>query len=193
MKIGVIAVQGAVSEHVEVTKRALEEIGISGEVFYMHGPQEVDAIIIPGGESTTITALMESTGLLDFVKNFEGPIMGTCAGLIALSKEGAGDAKKTGQPFLGKLNCRVNRNAFGRQRESFEADLNIPFLDAPFRGVFIRAPAVEEVFEGCNVICKFEGKIVGVEQGNVLGLSFHPELADDIRIHKYFLNKIGNQ
>ena len=191
MKIGVIAVQGAVSEHVEVTKKALEELGIQGEVFYMHAPQEVDAIIIPGGESTTITTLMKSTGLLEFVKNFTGSIMGTCAGLIALSKGGAGDAKKTGQPFLGKLNCRVNRNAFGRQRESFEADLNISFLEEAFRGVFIRAPAVEEVFEGCSVVCRFEEKIVGVEQGNVLGLSFHPELAEDLRIHKYFLNKIG--
>lgn len=185
MKIGVIGVQGAVSEHIEAVNAIRP-----GSAFWMRAPEEVDGFIIPGGESTTITNLMKSTGLWDFVKSSGKPIMGTCAGLVILAKEGARDAEKTGQELMGLLNCKVNRNAFGGQRESFEAELDVDFLDEPFSGVFIRAPVVEEVYPGCKVICKFEDKIVGVEQENVLGLSFHPELAGDLRIHEYFLDKI---
>lgn len=199
MKIGVIGVQGAVSEHISALNNSLAELGIKGKTLWLRKPENVDAVIIPGGESTTITELMQDSGLWDFVKEraLKGmPVLGTCAGLIVISKAGVGsDVEKTGQPFLGLLDCKVNRNFFGRQRESFETELNISFLDSKFKGVFIRAPAIMETFGTVKVVSKieqgdFKGTIVGAEQGNILGLAFHPELAEDLRVHKYFISKI---
>lgn len=183
MKIGVIGVQGAVSEHIDCVRK------LGAEVIWMRTPDEVDAVIIPGGESTTITNLMQITGIWNFLKECEIPIMGTCAGLIVLAKEGGKDFEKTGQPLLSKLNCKVDRNAFGRQRESFEADIELKKIGR-FHGVFIRAPAVVDAYDGCDVLATFEDRIIAVEQGNVLGLAFHPELANDLRLHKYFLSKV---
>lgn len=194
MKIGVIGLQGAVSEHVEAAKLAMEKLGIEGEVIWVGKPQHldgVDGVIIPGGESTTIGRLMQRTGTFDSVKRLgeEGvPILGTCAGLIVLAKKGDEQVMRTGQPLLGLMDIAVIRNAFGRQRESFEAELDIPILgQKPFHCVFIRAPAVSEIWGDAEVIAEFQGKIVGVRQRNMIAVAFHPELTPDTRLHEYFL------
>lgn len=197
MKIGIIGVQGAVSEHVEATNKVLQELCLGGEAFWLRNLEQtkhVNAVIIPGGESTTITKLMQRTGLWDFVKEKgkEGmPILGTCAGLIVLARFGDGEIKKSGQKLMGLLNAKVKRNAFGRQRESFEVDLNIPTIGKkPFRGVFIRAPIIEKTGKDVEILAKFEDKIVFVKQKKLLFTSFHPELTNDLRIHKYFISLI---
>jgi len=194
MKIGVIGLQGAVSEHIEAIKRAMQKLGIKGEVVWAGRPEQLedlDGIIIPGGESTTIGKLMLTTGLFEKVrqKATNGiPILGTCAGLITLAKRGDEQVIRTKQPLLGLMDISVIRNAFGRQRESFEVDLEIPILgEEPLRAVFIRAPAVEEVLGDVQVLAKFQGKIVAVKQGNLIAVAFHPELTPDTRLHEYFL------
>jgi 5'-phosphate synthase pdxT subunit len=194
MKIGVIGLQGAVSEHIDATKRAMQKLGIKGEVIWAGRPEQVedlDGIIIPGGESTTIGKLMLTTGLIEKVrqKAVKGtPILGTCAGLITLAKHGDEQVIRTKQPLLSLMDIRVVRNAFGRQRESFETDLEIPILGKePLRAVFIRAPAVEEVMGNVQVLAKFQGKIVAVKQDNIVAVAFHPELTPDTRLHEYFL------
>jgi len=194
MKIGVIGLQGAVSEHLETTRRAMQKLGTKGEVIWVGRPEQLDdldGIIIPGGESTTIGKLMLTTGLFEKVreKAVNGtPILGTCAGLIILAKRGDEQVVRTKQPLLDLMDISVIRNAFGRQRESFETDLEIPVLGKePLRAVFIRAPAVEEAWGDVQVLAKFQGKIVGVKQGNLIAVAFHPELTPDTRLHEYFL------
>ncbi|ALV63922.1 Pyridoxine biosynthesis glutamine amidotransferase, glutaminase subunit [Thermococcus sp. 2319x1] len=194
LKVGVVGVQGAVSEHIEATKRAMGQMGISGKVFWLKKPEQlegVDAIIIPGGESTTISRLMIKNGLFEGVKKLgEGgtPIMGTCAGLIMLSKEVIGATPE--QRFLELLDVEVNRNAYGRQVDSFEAPLKLAFSGEPFVGVFIRAPRIVKLLSSrVKPIAWLGDRIVGVEQENIIGLEFHPELTDDTRLHEYFLRK----
>lgn len=194
MKIGVIGLQGAVSEHLDATRRAMKKLGIQGEVLWVGRSEQlvgVDGVIIPGGESTTIGKLMQRTGTFERVKQLAEsgtPILGTCAGLVVLAKRGDEQVMRTGQPLLGLMDIAVVRNAFGRQRESFEADLKIPLLgEKPFRCVFIRAPAVKEVWGDAEIIAEFQGKIVGVRQGNMIAVALHPELTHDIRLHEYFL------
>ncbi len=194
MRIGVIGLQGAVSEHIDAVKRAMHNLDVQGEAVWVDGPEQlegIDGIIIPGGESTTIGKLMQFTDIFDLVKKLAKsgvPILGTCAGLVVLAKRGDAQVSKTGQPLLGLMNVAVIRNAFGRQRESFEADIDIPLLGKePFRGVFIRAPAVKEVWGDAKVIADFMGKIVGVRQDNIIAVAFHPELTHDSRLHEYFL------
>lgn len=194
MKIGIIGLQGAVSEHIEATKRAMRKLGINGEVIWVGRPEQLDdldGIIIPGGESTTIGKLMLTTGLFEKVRKKAAngtPILGTCAGLITLAKKGDEQVLRTKQPLLNLMDIRVVRNAFGRQRESFETDLEIPILgEEPLRAVFIRAPAVEEVWGNVQVLAKFQDKIVAVKQGNLIAVAFHPELTPDTRLHEYFL------
>ncbi|NJE86010.1 pyridoxal 5'-phosphate synthase glutaminase subunit PdxT [Thermococcus sp. CX2] len=195
LRIGVIGVQGAVSEHIDATKRALEKLGVEGDAFWLRKPSQlegIDGIIIPGGESTTISRLMLENGLFDEVKKLgeEGlPIMGTCAGLILLAKEVEGAVE--GQRFLELLDVRVNRNAYGRQVDSFEAPLKLSFSDEPFPGVFIRAPRIVELLgDKVKPIAWHGEEVVGVEQGNIIGLAFHPELTDDTRLHEYLLRKV---
>ncbi|MFQ6129874.1 MAG: pyridoxal 5'-phosphate synthase glutaminase subunit PdxT [Candidatus Hadarchaeaceae archaeon] len=194
MKIGIIGLQGAVSEHIEATKRAMQKLGIEGEAIWVGRPAELeglDGIIIPGGESTTIGKLMQMTGLFERVKRLAKngtPILGTCAGLIVLAKRGDEQIARTKQPLLGLMDISAIRNAFGRQRESFEAELEISGLGKePFTCVFIRAPAVSEVWGDAQVLAKFQGKIVAVQQGSLLAVAFHPELTPDTRLHEYFL------
>lgn len=194
MRIGVIGLQGAVSEHIEAVRRALAASGLDGEVIWVSRPQQLeglDGIIIPGGESTTIGKLMKITEIFDGVKKLAEsgvPLLGTCAGMIVLAKRGDEQVLRTKQPLLGLMDISVVRNAFGRQRESFEADLNIPILgEKPFRGVFIRAPAVKETWGDVEIIAEFMGRIVGVKQRNIIAVAFHPELTDDTRHHEYFL------
>lgn len=194
MKIGVIGLQGAVSEHIEAVSRAMHRMGVKGNTIWVDGPKQlenIDGVIIPGGESTTIGKLMQLTETFDRVKKLAEsglPILGTCAGLVVLAKRGDEQVSKTKQPLLGLMDIAVIRNAFGRQRESFEVDLHIPILGKePFRGIFIRAPAVKEIWGDAKVIAEFMGKIVGVKQKNIIGVAFHPELTHDTRLHEYFL------
>ncbi|AEH24760.1 pyridoxal 5'-phosphate synthase glutaminase subunit PdxT [Pyrococcus yayanosii] len=195
IRVGVIGVQGDVQEHVDAVTQALKRMGVEGEAFWLRRKEQlekVDAIIIPGGESTTISRLMLKNGLFEPVRKLgeEGlPIMGTCAGLIMLSKEVEGATKE--QRFLELLDVRVNRNAYGRQVDSFEAPLRLAFSDEPFTGVFIRAPQIIKLLsEKVKPIAWLGERIVGVEQGNIMGLEFHPELVDDTRVHEYFLRKV---
>ncbi|AEK73064.1 glutamine amidotransferase subunit PdxT [Thermococcus sp. 4557] len=195
VKVGVIGLQGDVSEHIEAARKALENLGVAGEVLWLRKPGQLEgisAIIIPGGESTTISRLMLKNGLLEPVRKLgeEGlPIMGTCAGLIMLSKEVIGATPE--QRFLGLLDVRVNRNAYGRQVDSFEAPIRLAFSDEPFPGVFIRAPRIVGLLsDKVKPIAWLGDRVVGVEQDNVIGLEFHPELTDDTRVHEYFLGKV---
>ncbi len=195
MRIAVIGVQGAIEEHVVATKKALKRLGIDGEVVATrrHGiVSRSDAVIIPGGESTTISRLMFKDSIAKEVIELaeEGkPIMGTCAGLILLAKHGDEQVEKTKTKLLGLLDIWIKRNAFGRQRESFQVKLNIKNI-GEFEAVFIRAPAITKVGRGVDVLARFEDYIVAVQQNKILGLAFHPELTDDTRIHEYFISLI---
>ncbi|ADC66140.1 SNO glutamine amidotransferase [Ferroglobus placidus DSM 10642] len=195
MKIAVVGVQGDVEEHVIALKKALRNLKIDGEVVATRRKGVVsksDAVVIPGGESTTISRLIWRDSIAEEILSLyeEGkPIMGTCAGLIILAKRGDEQVEKTRTKLLGILDVKVKRNAFGRQRESFEAEIDVKGI-GKYKAVFIRAPIVEEVGEKVEVLAKFEDKIVAVQQGKVLGLAFHPELTDDTRIHEYFIKMI---
>ncbi len=186
-RVGVLALQGAFREHLEVLAR----LGVEGrEVRLPRHLEGLDGLIIPGGESTTIGKLAVEYGLLEPLRELAAaglPTWGTCAGLILLARDVGRD-----QPLMGVLDIAVERNAFGRQVNSFEADLRVPVLDEPerpFRAVFIRAPLVTRVGAGVDVLARLDdGRIVAVRQGNLLGTSFHPELTDDDRFHRYFLS-----
>lgn len=194
MRIGVLAVQGAVSEHIEMTLKALRELSVSGEVFPLRKREDLQSLkglIIPGGESTTIFKLLLRDGLFDALRELISnglPVMGTCAGVIMLSKEIEGGIE--GQRSFSVLDAKVSRNAYGRQVDSFEAPLKLSFDDKPFKGVFIRAPKILSFSERVKPIAFLDDEVVGVEQGNLIGLTFHPELTDDTRLHRYFLEKV---
>lgn len=187
MKIGVLALQGAFIEH----EKMLRSLGVeTGEVRVPAQLEGLDGLIIPGGESTTIGKLAMEYGLIEPLRAFaqSKPTWGTCAGMIFLARDIGIDR----QPILGVMNVRVNRNAFGRQIDSFEADLNIaPIGDPPFHAVFIRAPVVTEAGAGVDVLAQLEdGRIVAVQQGHLLATAFHPELTGDPRLHAYFVGLI---
>jgi 5'-phosphate synthase pdxT subunit len=191
MRVGVIALQGNVEEHVE---SVLKVLGNGDEVVKIKHKGIVpscDAIIIPGGESTTLCRLAWSEGIANEIierAKTGMPIMGTCAGLILLASKGDEEVEKTGQKLLGLMDTAVDRNAFGRQRESFEAPLRMGCIeDGPFNAVFIRAPAIVSAGEGVEVLATLDDFIVAARQGNMLALAFHPELTDDSRIHEYFI------
>jgi len=192
MKVAIISVQGDVEEHVLITKRAMDNIGIDGEAIATISKEEIkksDAIILPGGESTTISKLIHQRGIDKEIKEaaMKGkPIMGTCAGSILLAKHGNEQIKKTKTKLLGLMDIWVKRNAFGRQRESFQVKLDIKNIGY-FNAVFIRAPAIVKTGSNVDILSEFEGYVVAARQKNLLALSFHPELADDTRIHEYFL------
>ncbi|MDH7506851.1 MAG: pyridoxal 5'-phosphate synthase glutaminase subunit PdxT [Candidatus Thermoplasmatota archaeon] len=195
LSIGVIGVQGAISEHVSMMKNALLEKNISGNVLTITNKKElnnIDALIIPGGESSTISKILYNTGIynviLKRIKKNNLPIMGTCAGCVILASEVTDDFNKI--KHLSAVSMKVKRNAFGRQRESFEKNIDIKGFSKPFNAVFIRAPVIEKVWGNCEVLAKIDEKIVMVKEDKFLALSFHPELTDDLRIHKYFLDMI---
>jgi 5'-phosphate synthase pdxT subunit len=196
VEVGVLAVQGAVQEHLDILKKAMSSLDISGSpigVRKLEDFQKVSALIIPGGESTTISKLLQKNSLFDPVRERaeEGmPIMGTCAGCILMAMEGDQAVSKTDTQLLSLMDMAVIRNAFGRQRESFEADLNILGFNDSFRGVFIRAPAISKVWGGCKVLSSFEDNIVMARQGARFALAFHPELSGDPKIHEMFLEQI---
>ncbi|MDD5014322.1 MAG: pyridoxal 5'-phosphate synthase glutaminase subunit PdxT [Atribacterota bacterium] len=185
MKVGVLSLQGAVEEHLEMIKRC----GLEGiKVKTVGDLEKVDRLIIPGGESTAIGKLAKIYGLdLEIIKKGrEGmPIYGTCAGMILLANKVMGIE----QIRFNLIDIVVERNAFGRQVDSFEVDLNIEdFNGKPFRAIFIRAPYIKKVGKEVKILAEFDGKIVMARQKNILVSSFHPELTNDLRVHKYFLN-----
>ncbi|MFB6283164.1 MAG: pyridoxal 5'-phosphate synthase glutaminase subunit PdxT [Halobacteria archaeon] len=191
MKVGVVAVQGDVSEHVAAFESAGEELDLEVESVQFRSSgvvPECDVVAVPGGESTTISDLLKREGIgRELVKHVDdgGTVFATCAGLIVLSR-GAGDKVDT----LDLLDVEVERNAFGRQKDSFEAYLDVSVDEQEiedFPAVFIRAPMVEEVGGDAEVISRFGGDVVAVKQGEVLGTSFHPELTGDYRLHHYVL------
>jgi len=183
MNIGVLALQGAVAEHI----RSIELAGGKGvAVKRIEQLSEIDGLIIPGGESTTIGKLMRKYGFIEAIRDYAAqgkPVFGTCAGMIVLAERLEGDE----EPHLGLMNMTVARNAFGRQRESFETDLDVKGIDTPLRAVFIRAPLIKEVGDGVEVLSVYNGEIVTAKQGNLLASSYHPELTDDYRLHELFI------
>ena len=188
MKAGVLALQGDFREHA----RTLEAAGATPrEVRVPAHLAEVDCLVIPGGESTAIAKLARAYGLVEPVRERAAggmPVFGTCAGMIALANEIEG-----GEPLFGLMDIAVRRNAYGRQVDSFEADLNIKGVDGdkPFHAIFIRAPLIESVGKGVEVLARVEKDnaevIVAARQGNLLVTSFHPELSHDVRFHRYFV------
>jgi 5'-phosphate synthase pdxT subunit len=190
MRIGVLAVQGAFAEHIAVLRK------LKAEALPVRLPLELislDGLIIPGGESTVISRLIRDYDLNDQIKKLAAsglPILGTCAGLIILAKELSDSKMQT----LGLMDLVVRRNAFGRQRESFEAELSIPALgEKPFPGVFIRAPIIEQANGNVAVLTRLnDGTIVAARQEKLIATAFHPELTDDLRLHKYFVDIVSN-
>ena len=199
ISVGVLSIQGDVQENLLSTRAAFNELGIDGKVTDVKTPEEIsqlDGLIIPGGESTTIGQLSLVNGSMKVLKEkIENgmPVLGICAGMIMLSKT-ANDrvVGKTDQPLLGILDIKLERNSFGRQRESFESDVSMTSIDIPkFNGVFIRAPSISDVGSDIEVISKFNERIVAVKKGNVIATAFHPELTTDISLHKYFVNLVN--
>ncbi|WP_106769508.1 pyridoxal 5'-phosphate synthase glutaminase subunit PdxT [Paenibacillus faecalis] len=186
MRIGVLALQGAVAEHI----RSLTKAGAEGvPIKRVEQLETIDGLIIPGGESTTIGKLMRKYGFIDAIRQFSAngkPLFGTCAGLIVLAKEIDGDE----EPHLGVMDIKVTRNAFGRQRESFETDLTVEGIEEPIRAVFIRAPLITDVGEGVDVLSTYNDEIVTARQGSLLVASYHPELTDDYRLHQFFVDMV---
>jgi pyridoxal 5'-phosphate synthase pdxT subunit len=186
VKIGVLALQGAVREHV----RAVEACGAEAIVIKLKEQlAEVDGLILPGGESTTMRRLIDKYTFMDELKAFAAagkPMFGTCAGLILLAKRLVGYEV----PHIGVMDVTVERNSFGRQRESFEAELDIAGVGENFNAVFIRGPHIVEAGENVEVLAKYEGRIVAAREGQFLGCSFHPELTDDHRMTAYFINMV---
>lgn len=188
MKIGVLALQGDFAEHIKMLKRLKAD---TVEVRLPEQLQGLDGLIIPGGESTTIGKLAVAYGLMEPLRTFaqRHAVWGTCAGAIFLSKDVRRD-----QPLLGLMDIQVQRNAFGRQVDSFEADLDVPELkdvsgrEEPYHAVFIRAPIIETVSGDAKVLASVEGRVVAAQQGHLLATSFHPELTNDTRFHEYFLS-----
>jgi len=190
VKIGVLALQGAVTEHIGMLSALDAEaipVRLSSEL------DDLDALIIPGGESTTISKLLSDYGLIEPIRKLakQGfPLFGTCAGLVLLAKK----VPDLEMESVGVMDIEVKRNAFGRQVDSFEADLQIPALgNENFHGVFIRAPIIEKAERSVEILCKLNGSPVAVRQGKMLACAFHPELTDDLRFHRYFLDLVKGE
>jgi pyridoxal 5'-phosphate synthase pdxT subunit len=176
MKIGVLAVQGNFREHAAMLRR------LGADVVEVRKPEQldgVDGLVVPGGESTTFMRLMRLYGLDEAVRSFAGPVFGTCAGMIVLDRR-----------HLGLMDLEVDRNAYGRQVASFEADLPLAGEGKPLRGVFIRAPRVREYGTEVEVLAELDGQPVLLRQGRFLVAAFHPELTEDTRVHELFLDGV---
>jgi pyridoxal 5'-phosphate synthase pdxT subunit len=179
VKIGVLAVQGNFREHVQMLRR------LGADAVEIRKPEELaglDGLIVPGGESTTFMRLMRLYGLDEALRGFQRPVLGTCAGMIVLDRE-----------HLGLVDVAVERNAYGRQVASFEADLQLEGDERPLRGVFIRAPRVREGGPGVEVLATLDGEPVALRQGRFIVAAFHPELTDDTRIHEKFLELVREE
>ena len=197
--IGVLALQGDIEENKRAVTNALEEMNQKGKVVSVRYPEEImkiDGLIIPGGESTVMGLLIAiKNGLLDSINKAlqkRLPVMGTCAGMIILAKRSydrvVGNKK---QLLLGALDIEIERNSFGRQYDSFESNLDISGIGNDFKGIFIRAPSVISTGPEVQILSRFDGKIVAVQQENIIGTSFHPELSGDNRMHKLFIELIA--
>jgi len=189
MRIGVLAAQGAFAEHIAILHRL--EVDTS-PVRLPHQLATLDGLIIPGGESTSISKLMLDYNLTNEIRNLAKnglPILGTCAGMILLAKE----IPDSDVEPIGIMGITVRRNAFGRQKDSFETDLSIPVLgEKPFPGVFIRAPIVEQIDSEVEILARLaDGTSVAARQGKLLASAFHPELTNDLRFHRYFLDIVA--
>jgi len=186
LKVGILALQGAVREHAASLKRCGAE---AVEVKTADDLRGLDGLILPGGESTTMRRLIDTYDLMKPLKQFvslDRPVFGTCAGLILLAERIAGSDTS----HIGMMNITVERNSFGRQVNSFEAPLNIKDIGRSFPGVFIRAPHISEAGEGVEVMCEYESRIVMARQNNLLGCAFHPELTGDQRVMSYFVKMV---
>lgn len=195
--IGVVGVQGAISEHVKSMNNVFKNYAIDGSTIIIKNKYDIksiDALIIPGGESTAISKLLIRLGIFNEIllrikaKNL--PIMGTCAGCVLLSSELTDYSGEIN--LLQAMKMKVLRNGFGRQKFSFEKKIFIDTLEKPFNAVFIRAPIIEKIWDNCNSLCKINNKIIFARQDIYLAASFHPELTTDLRIHEYFLKIINN-
>jgi len=190
-KIGVLALQGAFAEHIAILKK----LGVdTAEVRLPEELDDIDGLIIPGGESTTITKLMLNYELADKIKKLaqDGlPIMGTCAGMIMLALK----VDKNNHLPTGIMDIEVKRNAFGRQVDSFEIDLDIPAIgDEPYHAIFIRAPKIDHAGPNVEILAKLsDGTIVAAQEGNLIAMAFHPELTADNRLHTYFLGVVNKR
>ncbi len=201
INIGILAIQGDVTENFLATMASMSELGIDGSVTQVKTTEQIsnlDGLIIPGGESTMIGQMSLVNGALKTIKEkIESgmPVFGICAGMIFLSKNSkdrvVGDIE---QPLLDILDIKIERNSFGRQKDSFEAKISMdPIGISSFNGVFIRAPSVSETGADIEILAKFNEKIVAVKQGNVIATAFHPELTRDISLHKSFVKLVDNQ
>jgi len=192
MKVGVLALQGAFREHREV----LDALGVDAiEVRSATDLSGIDALFLPGGESTTITKLLETSQLVDPIRTAlaDGlPVFGTCAGLIVLADEARDQHGVVAPSLFGVLGATVARNGYGTQRDSFEAALRIDGIEGTFPGVFIRAPLIESVQPGVDVLATHDGDPVLVRQGKVWAATFHPELSGDLRLHQRFLQEVSS-
>jgi 5'-phosphate synthase pdxT subunit len=191
VNIGVLALQGNVSEHIHAFRQALAGMGHAGSsrvsaLRTADGIKDLDAIAIPGGESTTISRLIMKNGMYDPLVSFSGGIFATCAGMVLMAA-GVDDERVV---TLGLMDMDVTRNAFGRQKESFEADIPIQGFDTPFHAIFIRAPVATRTGPVVGVIGSIDAGIVAVEQGTHMALAFHPELGNDYRLHERFINNL---
>lgn len=188
VKIGVLALQGAVREHVNSIEVSGAEAVLVKRTEDLVG---IDGLILPGGESTTMRRLLDLYGMMEPLRAFAKaghPMFGTCAGLILLADSIVG----YDQPHIGVMNVKVERNSFGRQVDSFEAPLSIKGVAEDFPAVFIRAPHITEIGPEIDVLCEYNGRIVMAQQGQFLGCSFHPELTDDHRVTAYFVQQVEN-
>jgi 5'-phosphate synthase pdxT subunit len=196
MIVGVLALQGDVGEHVSSLTAAMARLHIDDHAIEVRTPEQLEsaaALLIPGGESTTISKQLRTSGLRDAIIGFAGygkSIMGTCAGCILLSKEVEGDPESERTDTLGLMDITVKRNAFGRQKESFERSLVIKGFEGEYEGIFIRAPAITRAGPGVEILAEIPGGIVMARQDNILALTFHPELVGDARVHEYFLTMV---
>jgi len=187
--IGILALQGDVSEHIKAFERAGQELGLQGEIRPVKSPNDLTGLAglaIPGGESTTISKLIIKTGLFESICRFKGGIFATCAGMVIIATD-PGDPRIVS---LGLIGMKIERNAFGSQKDSFEADINVKGLDFPYHAIFIRAPVAIECDNGVEVISQIGRGIVAVRSGKHMALAFHPELSNDTRIHRIFLENI---
>jgi pyridoxal 5'-phosphate synthase pdxT subunit len=193
--IGIIGIQGAISEHVFSMEKTIKKLNFNAEVLILRVPSQIDGIdglIIPGGESTTISNILYKSGMheiiLNKIKKRNLSIMGTCAGCVILAKKLSNDTNDV--KLLSAMDIKVKRNAFGRQKESFEYKINIEGFKDQYNAIFIRAPVIEDVWGNCKILAKIKNKIVMARQNNFLAISFHPELTNDFRVQQYFLNMI---
>lgn len=186
--IGIVNLQGDVQEHLEITEKAIEKMDIKAQILKVKTASEVSncqGIIISGGESTLIGKLIKEEKIGQVIKDQKIAVLGTCAGMVIVGKK-----TDYQQPLLGLIDMEVKRNGFGRQRHSFEQDIDI--LGGKFHGIFIRAPYASKVGNKTKILAKINDKIVAVQEGNCLATAFHPELTEDTRIHEYFIKEVLN-